>query len=92
MQEGAWEPGESDRCSWSWDSPTLPFLREVKVSVIQLCLTLRHPVGSTVRQAPLSIEFSRQKILEWGAIPFSRGSSQPRDQTQVSGICRWILY
>ena len=25
-------------------------------------------------------------ILEWVAIPFSRGSSQPRDQTQVSRI------
>ena len=25
------------------------------------------------------------RILEWVAIPFSRGSSQPRDQTQVSG-------
>ena len=24
------------------------------------------------------------RILEWVAIPFSRGSSQPRDQTQVS--------
>ena len=26
------------------------------------------------------------RILEWGAIPFSRGSSRPRDQTQVSRI------
>ena len=26
------------------------------------------------------------RILEWGAIPFSRGPSQPRDQTQVSHI------
>ena len=26
------------------------------------------------------------KILEWVAMPFSRGSSQPRDQTQVSYI------
>ena len=26
------------------------------------------------------------KILEWVAIPFSRGSSQPRDQTQESHI------
>ena len=26
------------------------------------------------------------RILEWGAIPFSRGSSRPRDQTQVSHI------
>src|SRR5574337_612499 len=28
----------------------------------------------------------RARILEWVAIPFSRGSSQPRDQTQVSCI------
>ena len=26
------------------------------------------------------------RILEWVAVPFSRGSSQPRDQTQVSRI------
>ena len=26
------------------------------------------------------------RMLEWTAIPFSRGSSQPRDQTQVSCI------
>ena len=26
------------------------------------------------------------RILEWVAIPFSRGSSQPKDQTQVSHI------
>ena len=26
------------------------------------------------------------RILEWVAFPFSRGSSQPRDQTQVSYI------
>ena len=31
------------------------------------------------------MEFSRSGILlEWVAVPFSRGSSQPRDQTQVS--------
>ena len=26
------------------------------------------------------------RILEWAAMPFSRGSSQPRDWTQVSHI------
>ena len=26
------------------------------------------------------------RILEWVAMPSSKGSSQPRDQTQVSGI------
>ena len=24
------------------------------------------------------------RILEWAAVPFSRGSSQPRDQTHIS--------
>ena len=28
----------------------------------------------------------RARILQWVAVPFSRGSSQPRDQTQVSLI------
>ena len=36
-------------------------------------------------QAPLSIEFSRQEYWS-GSVPFSRGSSQPRDQTQVSAL------
>ena len=30
------------------------------------------------------------RILEWVAVPFSRGSSQPRDQTQVSCIARFF--
>ena len=32
------------------------------------------------------------RILEWAAIFFSRGSSQPRDRIHISGIGRWILY
>ena len=31
-------------------------------------------------------EILEARILEWVAIPVSRGSSQPRDQTQVSCI------
>ena len=31
-------------------------------------------------------------ILEWVPIPFSRGSSRPRDQTWVSCVGRQILY
>ena len=31
------------------------------------------------------------RILEWVVIPFSRGSSQPRDQTQVSHIAGRFL-
>ena len=37
-------------------------------------------------------EISQARILEWVAISFSRGSSQPRDFTHVSCIGRQILY
>ena len=32
------------------------------------------------------------RILEWVSVPSSRGSSQPRDRTQVYHIASWILY
>ena len=35
---------------------------------------------------------SQAKILEWVAISFSRGSSQPKDQIQVSCIAGGLLY
>ena len=35
------------------------------------------------RQGPLSMGILQAKILKWVAMPYSRGSSQPRDQTQV---------
>ena len=35
-------------------------------------------------QAPLSMGILQARILEWVAMPSSRGSSQPRDRTQVS--------
>ena len=34
--------------------------------------------------APLTMGILRAGILEWVAMPSSRGPSQPRDQTQVS--------
>ena len=40
-------------------------------------------------------EILQARMLEWVAISFSRGSSQPRDQTRVFCIScfgRWILY
>ena len=32
------------------------------------------------------------RILEWVAFPFSRGSSQPRDQNPGLPHCKWILH
>ena len=39
---------------------------------------------TVARQALLSMGILQARILEWVAVPSSRGSSQPRDQTQVS--------
>ena len=35
-------------------------------------------------QAPLSMGILQARMLEWIAMPSSRGSSQPKDQTQIS--------
>ena len=58
---------------------------KVKVLVIQLCPILCNPMccsppGSSV------CEILQSKLLEWVAISFSRGSSQPRDWSGVSHI------
>jgi len=37
-------------------------------------------------QAPMFMGILQAKILEWVAMPSSRGSSQPRDGTQVSTL------
>ena len=70
-------------------------LTKVKLKVPQSCPTLWDPMDHTVHGILLA------RILEWvscilypvssiledtGAFPFSRGSSQPRDQTQVFRI------
>ena len=41
--------------------------------------------------APLSMGILQARILEWVAMPFFRGSSQPRDQTQVSCIAGGVF-
>ena len=42
-------------------------------------------------QAPLTMGILQERILEWVAMPSSRRSSQPRDQTQVSRIAGGFL-
>ena len=44
------------------------------------------------RQAPLSMGILQARILEWVAMPCSRGSSRPRDGTQVSGIADGFFF
>ena len=42
-------------------------------------------------QAPLSMGIHQARILEWVAMPSSRVSSQPRDQTQISCIAGGVF-
>ena len=53
--------------------------------VAKLCPTLETP-WTVVCQAPLSMGILQARILEWVALPSSRGSSQDRDGTQVSHV------
>ena len=52
------------------------------------------PLPQTVaRQVSLSMGFPQARILDWVATFFSRGSSGPRNQTQVSCIgCRFFTH
>ena len=68
---------------------TLPY--EMKVLVTQSYLTLCNPMdcsppGSSVHG------ISQVRILAWVVISFSRGCSQPRNQTRFSCIGRPILF
>ena len=51
--------------------------RKKENEVAQVCLTLCDPMNSSLHQAPPSMGFSRQEVLEWVAISFSRESSNP---------------
>ena len=62
--------------------------------LLQSCLTLCDPMdcnppGSSVHG------ILQARRLEWAAVPFSRGSSQPRDRSHVSYVScmgRQVLY
>ena len=53
-------------------------LVKVRVKVTQSCPILCNPMEYIVHG------ILQARILEWVTFPFSRGSSQTRDQTQVS--------
>ena len=53
--------------------------------VAQSCLTLCNPMDCSLPGSSVHGIF-QARILEWAAISFSRGTSQPRDRTRVSSI------
>ena len=56
------------------------------VLVAQTCPTLCDPIDCVAHQASQSVGILQARLLEWVAIPFSRRSSQPKDQTHISCI------
>ena len=63
----------------------------MEVKVTQSYSTLCDPMDYTVRVYMVYMNYSLwrdciARILEWVAFPFSRGSFQPRDRTQVSSV------
>ena len=56
------------------------------VSLVVQAFQLFATPGTVARQAPLSMGILQARILEWVAMPSSKGSSRPRDWTQVSCI------
>ena len=59
--------------------------KQVKVFVAQLCPTFWDPMGCSLPDS--SVHRTLQvSIQDWRAIPFSRGSSWPRNQTRISCI------
>ena len=60
----------------------------VRAKLLQLCPALCGPMhcsppGSSV------LGILQERVLEWAAVPSSRGSSRPRAQTCISGLQRW---
>ena len=64
----------------------LRFLFEDVCLVTQSCLTLCDPMNYNLLCSSV-----QARILEWVAMPSSRGSSQPRDGTQISHIAGRFL-
>ena len=59
--------------------------------VAQACPALCNPMGCSLPGSSVYGIF-QARVLEWLAISFSRGSSQPGDQTEVSRIVGQMLY
>ena len=59
--------------------------REGEREVAQSCLTLCNPMDCSLPGSSVHGIF-QAIVLEWIAVSFSKGSSQPRDRTRVSLI------
>ena len=82
---------------WKGTSMGLEYQRMtgcVHAKLLQLCLSLCNAMDHSLPGSSVH-GILQARILEWVAMPSSRGSSWPRDLTRVSYvscIVRWVLY
>ena len=97
MSGSRWVSHHCDYLGQKWKSffctsetNTTLWMNHAVVLVTQLVVSDSfQPHGPTRLLCPWN---SQARILEWVAIPFSRRSSQPRNQTCIYSTGRWILY
>ena len=83
--------------SWFPDQRSNPQLLQwkcVHAKSLQSCLTPWDPMDCSVSGSSVH-GILQAGILEWVAMPSSRGSSRPRDRTCIfyfSCTVRWVLY
>ena len=65
--------------------------RQLKVLVTPSCPTLCNPMDGSLPASSVH-EILQARIMEWVTISFSRGSSWPQDQTQISCIVDGFFY
>ena len=76
-------------CGWLWWCPAC-----VHAKPFQLCPALCNLMDHSLPGSSIH-GILQARILEWVAMPSSRGSFWPRDQTQVFYVSytgRWVLY
>ena len=68
-----------------YDLNQIPYNYTMSSEVAQSCLTLCDPIECSLSGSSIHGIF-QARVLEWIAVSFSRGSSQPRNRTRVSYI------
>ena len=67
---------------WDWHKYTTIY--KIDDELVLGCVQLFVTPWTVACQGPLSMGIIQARILEWVAMPSSRGSAQPRDQSQIS--------
>ena len=66
-------------------------LASLRARLLQLCLALCNAVDCSLPGSSV-LGILQAGILEWVAVPSSRGASRPRDGTLLSCVGRQVLY